>query len=258
LTERSNDVTTPPLPVDDNEPDDAVSWAEQTSLLQVSRVPTGALNLNVDGRRVVGPLQGFGRLWQKTYRLPLSDVTMTPVEVMQIWKVNFTHFQPPENRFFAVVGDVEPGHILLINASMTGMLVSTGVMVLYADDESFTLMTPQGHPESGWVTFSAFIEDDCLVCQVQSLARANDPLYEIGFRLFGAQAQEHIWTHVLEALAAYVHAPGQVQMTKTCVDPRLQWSEVRNIWQNAAVRTAFYTLSAPVRWLSRRFSGQRR
>src|SRR5260221_4688360 len=126
-----NSPLTPPDPsaTPDETPDrpsrDAEHWS-QVSRLSVSNVPVGAINLNVDGRRVVGPLQGFGRLWQKTYRLPLSDVTMTPVEVMQIWKANFTHFQPPENRFFAVVGDVEPGHILLINASMTGMLVSTG------------------------------------------------------------------------------------------------------------------------------------
>ena len=35
------------------------------------------------------------------------------------------------------------------------MKLSTGVMVLYADDESFTLMTPQGHMFAGWITFSA-------------------------------------------------------------------------------------------------------
>ena len=35
------------------------------------------------------------------------------------------------------------------------MKLSTGVMVLYADEESFTLMTPQGHMFAGWITFSA-------------------------------------------------------------------------------------------------------
>ena len=68
---------------------DAAFWAHLTSALQVARVPTGALNLNVDGRQVVGPLQGFGCLWQKTYRLHLPEVMMTPAEIMQIWKENF-------------------------------------------------------------------------------------------------------------------------------------------------------------------------
>jgi hypothetical protein len=158
------------------EPQDEAFWAHLTSALQVSREPTGALNLNVDGRQVVGPLQGFGRLWPKTYRLRLPEVTMTPAEIMQLLKTNFAQFQPPTNRFFPVLGAIEPGQLVLINASMKGMPVSTGVMVLYADDESFTLMT-QGHPESGWVTFSTFREDDCIICQAQSFARANDPLY---------------------------------------------------------------------------------
>ena len=35
------------------------------------------------------------------------------------------------------------------------MPLSTGVLVLYADDESFTLMTPQGHVFAGWITFSS-------------------------------------------------------------------------------------------------------
>ena len=61
--------------------DDAAHWA-QTTTLHVSQVPTGALNLNVDGRLAVGPLQGFGQLWQKTYRLHLPTAVMTLVEVM--------------------------------------------------------------------------------------------------------------------------------------------------------------------------------
>ena len=35
------------------------------------------------------------------------------------------------------------------------MKLSTGVMVLNADEESFTLMTPQGQMFAGWITFSA-------------------------------------------------------------------------------------------------------
>ncbi len=237
----------------DKEPRDAAFWAHLTSALKVSRVPTGALNLNVEGRQVVGPLQGFGRLWQKTYRVRLAEVTMTPAEVMQIWKENFVHFHLATNRFFPVLGTIEPGQLVLINASMVGMPLSTGVMVLYADDESFTLMTPQGHPESGWVTFSVFVEDECTICQVESFARANDPLYEFGFRLFASTVQERIWVHVLESLAAYFHVDEKALVVRNCLDPRVQWSEAKNIWQNASIRTFIYTLGAPVRWLSRPF-----
>jgi len=253
---------------------DNANWARPITSLLVSRVPTGSLNLNVDGRQMVGPLQGFGKLWHKTFRLGLPDTTLTPTEVMQIWKTNFPRFQPAQNRFFPIT-TLDPGEIMLINASMIGMPVSTGMMVLYADEESFTLMTPQGHPESGWVTFSTSLEDDEIVCQVQTMTRANDPLYEYSFRLFGSRAQDRIWTHVLEALAAHLCAAeqtqadsspdpearrasgadekgAQVEVIKLCLDPRVQWSEAKNIWQNAAIRTLFYTLSAPIRWLKRK------
>ena len=38
--------------------------------------------------------------------------------------------------------------------------LSTGVLVLYADDESFTFMTPEGHTLSAWITFSARRDGD--------------------------------------------------------------------------------------------------
>lgn len=252
-------------PGEQQRPGDA-NWAKPITSLLVSRVPTGSLNLNVDGRQVVGPLQGFGRLWHKTFRLNLSELTLTPTEVIEIWKTNFPRFQPAQNRFFPVT-TLDPGQIMLINASMIGMPVSTGMMVLYADEESFTLMTPQGHPESGWITFSASIEENALVCQIQTMTRANDPLYEYSFRLFGSRAQDRIWVYVLEALAARLRTEGaapaqreestgeptvQVQVTRICLDPRVQWSEAKNIWQNAAIRTIFYGLGTPLRWLRKR------
>ena len=61
--------------------------------------------------------------------------------------------------------------------------------------ESFTLMTPAGHPEAGWVTFSSYVEDGRTFAQVQVLARASDPLYEVAFRLAGDKLQDQVWTH---------------------------------------------------------------
>jgi putative component of membrane protein insertase Oxa1/YidC/SpoIIIJ protein YidD len=63
-------------------------------------VPEGAVNLNVSARREVGALQGFGQLWQKTYRVELSGAEVTPAEVVRIWKERFSEFQPPQNRFY--------------------------------------------------------------------------------------------------------------------------------------------------------------
>jgi hypothetical protein len=244
----SDEPVQPQPPATPTVPRDAAHWARKAPALQVGALPPEAVNLNVDGRSVVGPLQGFGQLWQKTYRVRLEGCTATPEEVIAAWKAHFPAFQPPQNRFFPSVAGVAPGEVVLINASLQGMQVQTGVLVLYADEVSFTLMTPEGHPESGWVTFSAWDEGGCTVCQVQSMARANDPIYEVGFLLGGSAAQEAIWRYVLTSLAAHHGVSDQpVHFEKQCVDGRLQWGQAKNVWQNAAIRSMLYALGRPFR-----------
>lgn len=229
---------------------DAEFWAQRVDRLDVSEVPEGAADVNVRGRREVGALQGFGQLWQKTYRVRLARIEASPEEVVRIWKEKFPEFQPPQNRFYPSLAGVKPGELLFISATVGGMPVHTGVRVIYADDESFTVMTPEGHPESGWNTFSAYRDEDgVVVAQIQSLARANDPVYEIGFRLVGATAQEAIWTHVLKSLAAHFGVNEPVDLQKTCVDPKLQWSQAKNLWHNAGAYSMLYTMTAPGRWV---------
>jgi hypothetical protein len=186
-------------------------------------------------------------MWQKTYWIGLGDTQVTPGEVVQVWKADFPKFQPPQNRMYPAVAGVEPGQVVLMNATMKGMPVNSGLLVLYADDESFALMTPEGCPEAGWITCSAYVEDGATVAQVQTIGRSNDPLYELGFRLVGAREQEKIWTYVLESLAAHLGVRGHVQLRKTCVDPRIQWSQFGNVWQNATVRSMLYSMTGALR-----------
>lgn len=226
------------------------SWSPMVSKLKVSEVPTGATSLNVDGRQVTGPLQGFGQLWQKTFRISLNGVDVTPQEVIRVWKANFPKFHAKENRFYATSAGIEPGEIVLINAMTPGGPVDTGMLVLYVDEESFTLMTPEGHPESGWVTFSAYEEAGVTIAQVQTLARANDPIYELAFLFAGTKLQDSIWTSVLTSLAKHFNSNATVEVQKVCVDPKRQWSRARNVWQNAQIRTMVYTLGAPIRWIT--------
>ena len=237
----------PPEPTDTIQPRDAAYWAQQVTRLRVSDMPPGAVSVTVEGRRVVGPLQGFGQLWQKTYRVRLSGAHVTPVEVIRVWKEHFKEFWPKGNRFYAPLVGIAPGEVALLTVRAGGMPLSTGVLVLYADDESFTLMTPQGHMFAGWITFSAYEEDGATVAQAQVLMRANDPLYEIGLRLGGHRAEDRFWQHTLLALAAHFGVYGQVLLRTACLDPRIQWGQAGNIWQNAAIRTMLYILSAPIR-----------
>jgi hypothetical protein len=239
-----------PEETEQKQPRDAAYWAKRVEKLEVSEVPAGAAGVNVQGRREVGALQGFGKLWQKTYRVRLTRADVTPEEVVKAWKERFPELQPPNSRFYPSMAGVAPGEVLFISASVGGMPVYTGVRVIYADDESFTVMTPEGHPESGWNTFSAYRDDDgTTVAQIQSLARANDPIYELGFRIVGSTTQERIWTHVLKSLAAHFGVNEPVTLDKVCVDPKMQWSYIRNVWQNAGARSMLYTMGAPMRWV---------
>ncbi len=248
-------MTTSPVPTNgqpDEQPRDAAYWSGQVSGLKVSNVPSGALNLNVEGKLVNGPLQGFGQMWQKTYRITLRGDSLSAKDVIKAWKEHFPDFWPAGNRFYGPLTGIAPGEVALLNLSMPGgITLSTGVLVLYADEESFTLMTPQGHVFAGWITFSAYDEDKSIVTQAQVLMRASDPMYEMGLR-FGGHKQENLfWEHTLQALAAHVQGDTAipVQTELICVDPHLQWSQAKNIWHNAAMRTAMYKMTAPLRWI---------
>ena len=132
-------------------------WAKPVARLHVDDVPTGAKNL-VEGKRLVGPIQGFGQMWQKSYRSASTGRggARLPKRCRE-WKEHFPEFWPPGNQFYSPLTGIEPGEVALIRASVTGGLkLSTGVMVLYSDEESFTLMTPQGHMFAGWITFSSY------------------------------------------------------------------------------------------------------
>ncbi|GAC1565589.1 MAG: hypothetical protein NVS3B14_03830 [Ktedonobacteraceae bacterium] len=250
-------MMTPSTPSGEEQARDAAYWAQTVSRLKVTSVPSGALNLNVEGRQLVGALQGFGQMWQKTYRVCLKGVKLTPAEVITTWKANFAQFWPRGNRFYAPLTGIAPGEVALINGLIPGDLpvglpLSTGVMVLYADDESFTFMTPQGHTFAGWITFSAYEEQGDTVIQTQVLMRAFDVVSEIGFRLGAAKSEDAFWKHTLKALAAQFGVDAQVEINKACLDPKVQWAHFWNIWQDGIIRTVLYRMATPLLWVRRR------
>jgi hypothetical protein len=238
----------------DVEARDAANWAKQISTLTVGDAPADAVNRNVDGRRVMSPIQGFGKMWQKTYRVRLDGVDASPEEVISEWKQRFPEFWPANNRFFGPLTGIAPGEVALLNLTMPGRLkLSTGVLVLYADEESFTLMTPQGHMFAGWITFSAFEKGGAPVAQAQVLMRANDPMYEMGLALGGHAKEDQFWEHTLSSLARHFGADPGVETQVLCVDKRRQWGKAGNIWHNAAIRSGFYAMGAPGRMVAGAF-----
>ena len=131
--------------------------------------------------------------------------------------------------------------------------LSTGILVIYADDESFTFMTPQGHTLSAWITFSASEVDGVTVAQAQALERTSDPFDELAYMLGGSRMNNRFWERTLENLARHVGVSEPAVETKVvCIDRRRQWRQARNVRYSATFRTMRLTLTAPFRRLTSR------
>ena len=231
---------------------DTGNWAKPVRTLTTRDVPRGAQDLNVTGRRLQGAATGFGRLWQKSFWVRLDGVPVRPNEVIRVWKERFGDFWPKGQRMFLPATGIAPGEVGLINAkTMPGApSMATGVLVIYADDESFSFMSPEGHPFAGPLTFSATDEQGVTVVKVDELTRASDPFWELAMMTpIGARMQNDIWRKTLRNVAKHFGVDATVEERIVCVDSHRQWSQAKNIWQNAAIRSTFYTFSAPVRKL---------
>ena len=235
---------------------DASNWAKPVSELRVGRdLPSDAVNLNVEGKRLSGLAGGFGKMWQKTYRVVLPAGAVTPTELVRVWKERFPDFWPPGNRFYGPLTGIAPGEVAVLNlAAPARTKLSTGIMVLYADEESFSFMNPEGHMFAGMITFSAAEEDGATAVQIQAMIRASDPMYEVAMALGGHRKEDKFWHETLCNLAkAFGIADAEPTMKKVCVDRKRQWRYARNIRRNAAIRSGLYTMAAPVRLIAKPF-----
>ena len=230
--------------MDEARRDDAY-WAKPVGRLQVD-------GSNVHGRRLNAASGGFGWLYQKTFRVRLVGASATPRDVIATWKERFGDFWAKGRKMFLPAGGIAPGEVGIISDGATvpvAPALQTGVYVIYADDESFSFMSPEGHPFAGPLTFSAYADEDgATVVQVQEFTRASDPLYELMMHtpVLGDRFQNEIWRSTLRNVARHFGVDAPVEQKIVVVDRRWQWRYAKNIWQNAAVRS---TLTAPVRWL---------
>jgi hypothetical protein len=232
-------------------PRNAQSWAANVDRLQVDPEHAAA-GYNVDGRRVTGPQQGFGRLWQRTYTTDLGSAIGVQ-ELVADWKTHFGEFWPKGATFHTGFTGVTPGAVAPIGISAApGMELATGILVLYADDESFSFMTPEGHMFAGMITFGAEEREGGTTATINILIRPNDPLYELGWPVM-KRREDTFWMATLTNLATK-HGVKQPVVTEatTCVDRKRIWSNWKNVRHNAGIRSFLHTLSKPFR---RRTSG---
>src|SRR5215207_1201172 len=97
---------------------DAAYWAKNVTTLKLGEVPAEAVNLNVTGRRVVGPVQGFGKMWQKTMRVELTGARVTPAGGIKSGEAEFQPFWPERNRFYAPLAGIGPREGALLNLGL--------------------------------------------------------------------------------------------------------------------------------------------
>ncbi len=237
------------MSVDPVTPRDAGNWAANVSRLSVDAARAD-VGFNVAGRRLTGPQQGFGRLWQRSYSAHFGDA-VTPADLISGWKANFASFWTGGNRFHGAL--IAPGEVAPIAVdSGAGMKLVTGILVLYADDESFTFMTPEGHMFAGWITFSAHDDVGGTVARIQVLIRPNDPIYELGWPVM-RRMEDRFWKATLVNVAAHFGVDGVVVEEKTVlVDKRRIWRNAGNVRHNAGIRSALHLITAPIRAIRRR------
>lgn len=200
-----------------------------------------------------GAIHGFGRLWRKVHRVGFGTPDIDPIDVIRVWRTNFGDFWPKGNQFYSSVGMLQGGEVAVLNLEMPGgTRLATGVLVLYADNESFTVSTPHGHMFAGWITYSAFKENDETVAQAEIVMRAADPLFEIGLELFGHRQENDFWEHTLRALAHWFGLETEPTTQMICLDRRRQWRYARNVWHNSAIRSLLHIGLAPIARMARR------
>lgn len=225
-------------------PDRDDAWAKAGSQFNVGTLPKEAININVEGKRVAGPVKGFGALWQKTYTARFAGARPDPKTVISEWRAHFGDFWPKGNRFFTEGSRVDPGAVAVLNLSPApGATIVTGIMVLFADDEQFTFLTPEGHMFGAMITFTARVDEETseTVAEIQALIRANDPFMELVMALGGHAGENKHWEKTLINLAAHFGATATPTTKEVCVDRRLRWSEAGNIFSSSLIRSMLYT-----------------
>lgn len=217
--------------------DDQQRWAKPVDELHVGDVDPAAPRGNVEGRRVNTAMHGFGQMWSKTYRVHIPDTT--PEDVVKTWKTRFGDFWPKGNKFYPPPAGIAPGEVAVIAGGKGPAKVSTGVLVMYSDETSWAYLTPEGHPFAGTITFSAHSDDqDETIAQVALLIRNNDPLYELGFKVYTSRFEDRMWQHTLRTLAAAFDREGATVATEVvCIDKKRQWKRFGNIYKNSALRS---------------------
>ncbi len=231
---------------------DAANWAVPGATPPNSRnIPSIVLD-TFRHHGVSGPLQGFGQLWEKTCLMPLGKSRLQPTEIIATLKEQFATFSSPDTAITLPDGGISPGEIMSLKIRHRYGQMLTGAMVLHGDEHSFTLITPAGHPKSGWVTFSAYRDGGNTFVQAQGLSRTSDPGFALAFHPLINHRDEYTWRHLLENLSRYYHIDATISVQRTRWASGWQWSGLLNIRHNAQLHSIPCNLGDALRCVRKR------
>jgi hypothetical protein len=217
------------------------NWAANVDRLHVDG-PRQDKAFNLEGRRVAGPQQGFGRLYDRTFSIVLGDV-VSPEALIADWRARFGDFWPKSATFYGSITSIQAGDV----APLTASGVTTGVLVIYADDTSFSYITPEGHMFAGMITFSARHEQTGTVAEIRMLVRPADALWVMVWPV-GRGMEGKFWKSTLTNLAAAHGVTGVSAIEVTvCVDKHTLWKNWRNVFRNGGLKTVTHAVTGPLR-----------
>jgi hypothetical protein len=152
-----------------------------------------------------GPENGAGRMYHRRYRVLVWDASMTPEDLMNRISSDPNVVAPTEfARFHKRKGRdnvMQVGDEFLVR--MPGPWDGP-VRVVDVTPHSFRLVTLRGHLEAGQIEFRITRENDALLAEIESWARAGDRLSHVMFDTLrmAKEIQLHMWTSMLERITA--------------------------------------------------------
>ena len=69
--------------------------------------------------------------------------------------------------------------------------------------------------------------------------------------------EDRSWHQTLRNIGSHFGVDATPELRRVCLDKRRQWRNWKNVWHNAFIRSAIYSLGVPVRWVRKRISDQK-
>ncbi len=169
---------------------------------------------------------GTGALFHRLYDVLLIETGLSTSAALRLMHRNMTELVPSPLAHFEKSAGTD-GMLRVGDEYEITMLGPWNGTVRVAESalDHFTLVTLEGHPEAGHITFRVIRDDDrpdTLRVQIESWARARDRVVHAAYATLGIgkQIQSEVWITFLQRLSALAGVSGtpEVRMTTETLD----------------------------------------